>query len=99
MKFGTLISYKLNKLPLPKRCKIYRALNGWKDKSQYSKYSYNRTGVLSDVPHIFVNRCVLIVRKDYVDEIISFLNENNVEVFTRDVILTESDIEKLSKWT
>ena len=99
MKFGTLISYKLNKLPPPKRCKIYRALNGWKDKSQYSKYSYNRKGFLSDIPHIFVNRCVLIVRKDDVDEIISFLNENNAEVFTRDVILTESDIEKLSKWT
>ena len=95
MELGTLISYKLSKLPPPERCKIYRKLNGWKDKSQHSKYTYNRKGLLTDIPHITVNRCVLIVKKEDANEIISFLNENNAEVFIRDILLKQSDIKKL----
>lgn len=97
MDIGTLISYKLNKLHLPERCRIYRKLSGWKDKSQYSRYSYDRKGVLSNIPHIFVNRGVLIIRKEDADKIVSFLNENNAEVFVRDILLKKSDIEKLAK--
>ena len=97
MDSGTLISYKLNKLPPQERCKLYRKLNGWKDKSQYSKYTYNREGILSSIPQILVNRCVLIVRKEDAGKIISFLNENNAEVFVREIILKRSDIEKLVK--
>ena len=73
------------------------SINGWKDKSQYSKYSYDRKGILSSIPHILVNRCVLIAGKEEADKIISFLKENNAEVFVRDIILTKQDIEKLSK--
>ena len=97
MKIGALISYKLNKLPLPERCRIYRKFNGWKDKSQHSKYTYNRKGLVSDIPHITVNRCVLIVKKEDVNEITSFLNENNAEVFMRDILLKQSDIKKLGE--
>ena len=97
MNSGTLISYKLNKLPPQERCKIYRKLNGWKDKSQHSKYTYDREGILSSIPHILVNRCVLITGKDGADKIISFLNENKAEVFVRDIILKEQDTDKLSK--
>jgi len=97
MDSGILISYELNKLPPPERYRIYRKLNGWKDKSQYSKYSYDRKGILSSIPHILVNRCVLIAGKEEADKIISFLKENNAEVFVRDIILTKQDIEKLSK--
>ena len=95
MDSGTLISYKLNKLPPQERCKIYRKLNGWKDKSQHSKYTYDRKGILSSTPHILVNRCVLIVRKEDANKIISFLDENNVGVFAREIILYKSDIENL----
>ena len=95
METGTLISYKLNKLPPQERCKIYRKLNGWKDKSQHSKYTYDRKGILSSTPHIPINRCVLIVRKESAGKIISFLDENNAEVFVREIILKKSDIEKL----
>jgi len=70
-------------------------LNGWKDKSQHSKYTYDRKGILSSIPHILINRCVLIVGKEDADKIISFLNENNAEVFVREIILKKSDIENL----
>ena len=95
MDSGTLISYKLNKLPSQERCKIYRKLNGWKDKSQHSKYTYDRKGILSSIPHIPVNRCVLIVRNENASKIISFLNENNAGVFAREIILDKSDMENL----
>ena len=97
MDTGTLISYKVKRLPAPERCKIYRKLYGWMDKSQYSKYTYNREGLLSNIPHIPVNRSVLIVKKEDSEIVISFLKENKAEVFTRDIILNKSDIEKLSK--
>ena len=42
-----------------------------------------------------INRCVLIVGKEDADKIISFLNENNAEVFVREIILKKSDIENL----
>lgn len=97
MGLGTLISYKLNKLPSQERCKIYRKLNGWKDKSQHSKYTYDRKGILSSIPHILINRCVLIVGKEDADKLIFFLNENKAEVFVRDIILNKSDMKKLMK--
>jgi len=97
MKLGALVSYKLNRLPAPERCRIYREFHGWRDKSQYSKYTYNRKGLLNDIPHIVINRCVLIAKKQDAGRIISFLKENNVDVFVRDIILTKSDIKVLSK--
>ena len=97
MDTGTLISYKLDKLPHPERCRICRKFYGWKDKSQYSKYTYNRKGLLSEIQYILVNRSVLIVRKEDADKIISFLKKNKAEVFVRDIILNKSDIKKLSK--
>ncbi len=97
MELGTLISYRLNKLPLPKRCRIYRNLNGWKDKSQYSKYTYNRKGLINDIPHIIVNRCVLIVKKEDAHKLISFFKENDVTVFVRDIVLDVSDLKNLNE--
>lgn len=97
MKIGTLVSYKLNRLPAPERCRIYREFHGWRDKSQYSRYTYDRRGLLDDIPHVLVNRCVLIARKQDAGRIISFLKENKADVFVRDIVLTRSDIEVLSK--
>ena len=97
MKLGALVSYKLNRLPAPERCRIYREFHGWRDKSQYSKYTYNRKGLLNDIPHVVINRCVLITKKQDAGRIISFLKENNADVFVRDIILTKSDIKVLSK--
>ena len=97
MTTGILISYKVNRLPQPERCRIYRKLYGWKDKSQHSKYTYNRKGILSNLPYIPVNRSVLIVKKEDADRVISFLNENDAEVFVRNIILNNLDIKELSK--
>ena len=97
MNFGTLVSYRLNRLPAPERCRIYREFHGWRDKSQYSKYTYDRKGLLNDIPHVLINRCVLITKKQDARKIIFFLKENKADVFVRDIILTKSDLEVLSK--
>jgi len=69
---------------------------GWKDKSQYSRYTYEREGFIDNLPYVKVDRSIFIFRKEDREKVLSFLREHKVKkIFTRDVILEKTDIDVL----
>ena len=96
-KIGTLVVYNLTGISQSNRNRFCRKFLGWRDKSQYSKYTYNRKGFIDDVPHVKMERAIFIFRKEDSEKVLSFFKEHNVKIFTRDVILEKSDVEMLEE--
>ncbi len=97
-KTGSIIIYKLTGLSQIGRDKLCRKLLGRTVKTHKGKYTHSIKGLLDNIPHIHIGRGVIIINKT--DEIIlsNFLNEHKVaEVFIRDIILTDDDVNKLQK--
>jgi len=88
---GCLIGFTVNAgtSPAEKR-KFFRALYGWRDKSQFGKYEYEREGLLSNIPHIHLTRAVLIVSQENSKKIRNFL-KGKASIVTRQVVLTPKD--------
>ena len=92
---GTLVTYNLTGINQSDRNKFCRKFLGWRDKSQHSKYVYNRGGFIDDFPHVKVERAIFIFRKEDTEKVLSFLEEYKIKVFTREVILEKSDVKIL----
>ena len=57
-----LISYDLSKVNQVGKVNVKRQLFGHTEYSNNAQYTYERKGLLSDVPHVKLARAVLIVR-------------------------------------
>ena len=89
--FGCLIGIILNASLKPaERTKLFRQLYGWRDKSQYGKYEYNREGLLSNIPRVRLTRGVFIVAQENRLKVKRFL-KGKAAVVTREVVLTVKD--------
>ncbi len=94
MKPGVIAGLAVDpKLKAAQRARLFRQLYGWKDKSQFGKYEYDREGLLTDVPHVKLMRGVFIIRKQDKKKIGDFLKDK-ADVVTRQVILTASERKK-----
>jgi hypothetical protein len=61
------------------------------------KYRTRKHGLLDDIPHIKLQRGVIILHDQDVETVLNFLEEYKAEVQVREVILTPEDEEILSK--
>ena len=94
---GCLIAFKLRKdVKSTARTKFFRELYGCVDKSNYKKYTYIRKGILDDIPHIQLSRAAIIVRNEYKEKILKFLQHDAI-VETRKVVLQKDDKIKFAK--
>ncbi len=75
--------------------KFCREFYGYKMKSNYGRYTYEKKGFLDNHPFIKLQRGVLVVRKEDAEPILSFLESYNAEIFARDIILQAEDEEQL----
>jgi hypothetical protein len=57
-----LISYDLSKVNQVGKVLVKRQLFGYTEYSNNAKYTYERKGILSNIPHIKLARAVIIVR-------------------------------------
>jgi hypothetical protein len=57
-----LISYDLSKVNQVGKVNVQRQLFGHTEYSNNAKYTYERKGILSDVPYVKLARAVLIIR-------------------------------------
>ena len=71
--------------------KFCQRFYGQDTSSHCGKYRYHRQGILDDIPHRKLIRGVIIVRSDDVDEVVSFLQKYDAEVYTRKIELTDTD--------
>lgn len=99
MPTGTIIVYrvlrdasKTSKLNMNKFC---RQFYGYLDRSNRGKYEYQRKGFIEQYRHIKPLRGVIVVRREDSETIIGFLKNCDAELFVREVILLDEDIERL----
>ena len=97
MRIGRIICYNLKPTEIPKGriVRLERELFGYKDRSNYGKYTYHREGLLDRIPHIKPVRSVIVVLPEFSGEILELLRKYRAEIFARDIILERQDIEKL----
>jgi len=65
--------------------------------SHKGKYHHHKRGLLEDIAHIRLVRGVIILKEVDLEKVLSFLNEYDAEVYTRDIILTLEDEKILNK--
>lgn len=95
IKRGIFICYRLEKLSKQARTDFCRKFLGFTDKSTYGKYSYKRKGFLDKIPYISPIKSLIIVRKEDSPKVLSFFRKHNIRVFSREILLKKSDLEKL----
>jgi len=93
---GTIIVFRVlaqnNKSIMNRFC---RQFYGYLDRSNNYEYQYHRKGFLDDFQYIKPLRGVIVVKKEASEKIISFLESYNAEIYARDIILQDEDINKL----
>ena len=95
-KTGYIMVFSLKKsLNNSQRARFFRDLYGYDDYSQYGKYFYSRGSILGrDTKYYGPQRAVLIVRKEYKEEVLSFL-QKKAKVYIWKIVLTDKDIKEL----
>ena len=75
------------------RNRFFRELYGWKQIviNQEKRYIYRREGLLDQIPCERIDKSMLLIRKEYVNKILKFLQywENKVNWNIFDVLLDE----------
>ena len=93
---GTIIVFRVlarnDKLTMNRFC---RQFYGYLDHSNNYKYRYQREGFLDNFKYIKPLRGVIVVKKKDANEIISFLQSYNAEIYARDILLLEEDLKEL----
>lgn len=75
--------------------KFCQRFYGQETSSGKGKYHYRRNGLLDDIPFRKLLRGVIIIETEYLQKVVDFLDSYEAETHTRQVILTEEDIETL----
>lgn len=95
---GSIVIYKLKGLEQIERDRFCRELLGRTVKTHGGKYTHHVVGLLDTTPHIRIGKGIIIVEKAERRRIADFLRSYDIkDVFIRDIILTESDIQELKR--
>ncbi len=56
---------------------FFRELYGWKQvvTKEKKKYTYDRKGLVDEIPCAKIDKSMLLIQKEYVDELLNFLQE------------------------
>jgi len=59
------------------RNKFFRELYGWKQivTKEEKRYTYDRKGLIDEIPCTKIDKSMLLIQKEYVNEILNFLEE------------------------
>lgn len=77
--------------------RVYRKLYGYDNFSFYSRYRSRVPGLLDELKGIKLPRSAILIRGETAREVIEFLEENGaeVEVLSREVVLSEKEAKRL----
>lgn len=71
--------------------KFCQKFYGQDTSSGHGKYRYHRHGLLDGIPHCKLLRGVIIIKKEDVEKVQSFLRGYNAEVHVRTIELSDED--------
>src|SRR3990170_580171 len=86
---GVLIAFRLARYDKNRASELVKRLYGQATSSHGGRYRYRRRGLLDDLPHRRLIRCVLILRAEDADRVAGWLRELGAEVHVRRGGLTE----------
>jgi len=94
-KTGSLVAFRLlGDLEPAQRTKLFRQLYGWRDKSQYGRYEYQRRGLLGKIGYVPIIRGVFIVKTTDKKKVLKFFR-GKAKVFSREIILNAEEEKRL----
>ncbi len=83
------------------RNKFFRELYGWKQiiKKEEKRYTYRRTGLLDEIPHLKVDQSMFIILEKHMQKMIEFLEdwEDKIRWNKFDVLLDKEQEEMLKR--
>ena len=82
----SIICYSLGNIKPKKRTKFNKELYGYIDKSNHSKYTYKREGLLEKIPNIKLARAVVVIRPSDEQEVIKVLKQIKAKYSSYDII-------------
>ena len=92
---GIIFGIRLEGFSPVERTRFNRKFLGYTDRSQNGKYSYSRSGFMSDIPHVHLSNSIFIILEKDLNRVKGFCETFGVDLFVRKVILTASDLEVL----
>ena len=97
---GELIVFSASNMSKTEQVKLSKKLYGYRDRSQRSKYLYEREGVLNRIPRIIPlgRKAVLVTRMHEAQPIIQLLQEHGAQTYVRTVKLEEEDLKILFRF-
>ena len=91
--FGTLLAYRLKPPANPNDASLLvKKLYGQQTSSHGGRYRYRRKGLLDKVPAQRLIRGVIIVRSEDEPQVTELLENFEMEIHVRNVLLTQDDI-------
>lgn len=87
---AVLLCYTLKKTTPTKRTAVKRQLAGYKDYSNRGQYTYQRKGLLANIPHIKPTRSALIIKKEDEPKIKKMLQKFNVGIKAYDIQINKA---------
>lgn len=88
---AVLICYTLTKTTPTKRTALKRQLTGYKDYSNKGEYTYQRKGLLTNIPHIKPTRSALIIKKEDEHKIKKILQKCNAHIRTYNIQINKTE--------
>jgi hypothetical protein len=80
MKRVSIIGYTLSNANLGQKTAIQRALKGYVDHSNNQSYTYNRKGLLEQIPCKSINRGVVLVETKDKSKVLSILKKHKAHI-------------------
>lgn len=94
---GVIIAFSVYKNIGPARTNCFvQKFYGQNVTSHRGKYRSHKHGLLEDIPHVKLQRGVIILLKKDGAAVLNFLKEYNAETHVRDIILTPEDEKALA---
>jgi len=75
---------------------LSRALNGYVDRSNHGKYTYERDGLLDKIPHRKLIKGVFIIKNKHLEKFEDLLDMYQAEYHIRDIKLKPEDAKILT---
>jgi len=93
---GTIFTFDTGHKTNWDRVRFFRGLYGHTEFSNFGKYTYDRPGILSTIPHIRPTESVIIVNNKNAKLLREFLKNENARFSEHKIILTEKEFRNLS---
>lgn len=91
-----IITYETAKMNSTEKCKISKIIFGFKDRTNESKYIYERKGVLAPLPHIVITKKTFVIGSKHVRKVKRTIKALGAEVKSWKIKINNSDLKKRS---